>query len=410
MTPVMVVRRSGDALEDLVVLLTRLEPSLGTQTIRDVLLATARSLHARTALLRLLTADPRLLTSGSAAATRPVSRLALALVDAGATEIIAPRCASCVGAALLTKRTPHGGVCDACYNRARTAVCVRCGRHRRIAGRDPDGEPICSSCRARDPANQTACGRCGRVAPVNTRTPAGEALCGTCSTSPPGRCDGCGQVSAIYSRKIGRALCRRCYRQPTRPCGGCGRVRRIAVRARDGHPDLCPNCHWAPVGPCSRCGRHALGFGVRVGALVCLHCSAADRLDALISAPDSTQDARLVALRDAFLKADQPRSIHTWLDRSPGRHILGRLARGDVALTHDALDALPQTPALTHLRALLIACAALPERDPELARLHRAITAIAATLDHGADRRLLHAYATWRAFCTACAAATKDAR
>lgn len=389
-------RRRGDALEDLVELLERLEPGIGKEALRGVLLATARSLHARTMLLRLLSADPQLLTSGSAVATRPVSRLALALIDAGAAGITAPRCARCHGAILLAKRTPEGGICDACYNRARTASCVGCGRHRRIAGRDPDGSPVCSSCRARDPANHSACSRCGRMAPVNTRTPAGQPLCTTCSTSPPGRCDGCGQIAAIYSRKWGRALCQRCYRQPKRACGRCGRVRRIAVRARDGQPDLCPNCHWAPTGLCTRCGRHGMGFGVRAGALICLHCSAADRFDELITTADGAPAPGLLALRNAFLKAEQPRSIHTWLDRSPGRHILTELAAGTLELTHEALDARPQTPAVIHLRALLIASGALPERDPELARLQRAITTITVTLEHREDRRLLHAYATWR--------------
>jgi hypothetical protein len=383
-------------LDALVALIGRLDPGLGAATVRDALVATAPSLRARTALLARLGADPWLLTSGSPAATRPVSRLALALVDAGATAIVAPRCAGCHTTALLTKRTPHGGICDACYNRARTAACARCGRHRRIAGRAPGGEPLCSSCRARDPANHTPCSRCGRLAPVNARTERGEPLCGTCYRQPPARCDRCGRLAAINSRKGGEAVCRRCYRTPPRRCGRCGRISRIAVRARDGQPDLCHACHWAPSGRCSRCGEHAPGFGVRAGALVCLRCSAADRLDELLAGPDGQPMPALRALRDVFLDTQQPRSIHTWLDKSPARHVLRRIAGGELALTHQALDALPQSASLNHLRALLVACGALPERDPHLARLEHAIPEIVATLEHPDDRRLLRAYATWR--------------
>jgi hypothetical protein len=138
------------------------------------------------------------------------------------------------------------------------------------------------------------------------------------------------------------------------------------------------------------------GFGRRAGALVCLRCSAAEQLDTLITAPDGTRAAHLLAVRDALLAADQPRSIHTWLSRSPGRQILRRLACGELALSHAALDGLPQTSSLTHLRALLVAARALPERDAHLARLELAMPEIAATLEDPDDRRLLRAYATWR--------------
>lgn len=385
-----------DRLEELVALVAGVEPGLGAELVREVLLTATPSLGARTRLLKQLKADPSLLTSGSAAATRLVSRVALALVDAGASRVVAPRCARCNEAVLLTKRTSRGGICAACYNRARTADCVRCGRHRRIAGRDPDGQALCSSCRARDPDNHVACSGCGRMAPVNTRTAMGKPLCGSCYRAPVDRCDRCGQLGAINSRAYGEALCRRCYRTPPRPCGRCGRLGRIARRARDGEPDLCPNCHWAPSGTCSRCGEHGLGFGVRAGALVCLRCSAADRLDALITRPDGTRPAALRGLRDAFLAAEQPRSIHTWLDRSPARHLLSPLATGELELTHDALDALAQPPSLTHLRALLVACGALPERDAHLARLEHSVAALIASVVDPDDRRLLRAYATWR--------------
>ena len=40
----------------------------------------------------------------------------------------------------------------------------------------------------------------------------------------------------------------------TRECGACGEIRRIAVRARDGQPDMCDRCAPRPTAPCGVCG------------------------------------------------------------------------------------------------------------------------------------------------------------
>jgi len=141
------------------------------------------------------------------------------------------------------------------------------------------------------------CTPTGRRAPVNTRTAAGEPLCSTCYRAPPARCDRCKEINTINSRKDGETICRRYYRSPRRACGQCGHIKRIAVRARDGQPDLCGACHWSRVVDCTRCARKAPGFGVRQGAALCLHCSAADKVDALLTAPDGRVAPALAGLR-----------------------------------------------------------------------------------------------------------------
>jgi hypothetical protein len=219
----------------------------------------------------------------------------------------------------------------------------------------------------------------------------GAPLCGTCYQAPHSRCDRCGELGPINARKGGETLCRRCYRQPRRRCGGCGRVRRIAVTADGTRPDLCPTCHWAPIAACTRCGELAQCVGVRGQVPLCFRCVATDRLDELLG-----RAGPMVALRDAFLAAEQPRSIHTWLDRSPARDVARRLATGELALTHAALDGLEQTPSLAHLRALLVAVGALPERDPHLARLEHAVARVLSQVDQPEHRRLLRAFATWQ--------------
>ncbi|HVF13503.1 MAG TPA: hypothetical protein VM942_02830 [Acidimicrobiales bacterium] len=69
---------------------------------------------------------------------------------------------------------------------------------------------------------------------------------------------------------------------------------------------------------------------------------------------------------------------------------------GKVPLTHKGLDNLPQKASVHHLRQLLVACGALPQCDPNLARLERAVDLLVASLDHSEDRQLLRAFARWR--------------
>ena len=114
---------------------------------------------------------------------------------------------------------------------------------------------------------------------------------------------------------------------------------------------------------------------MNVGTPVCLHCIAKHRLDDILTAADGSIPEALGGLREAFLAAEQPRSILVWLHRSPGAALLRRLVTGEVQLGHDALDDLSQTPSLRHLRQLLVATGALPERDPHLAALERFIRA-----------------------------------
>ena len=255
---------------------------------------------------------------------------------------------------------------------------------------------MCSSCRNRDPSRWEACAGCNRTRPVNARTGDGGALCNTCYRQPGLPCDACGKVGMIVSRKGGRLLCTRCYRHPTRPCGGCGRVRRVALRAKGDQPDLCPACHWAAVAVCVRCGDEGPSRGVQKGEPVCLRCLALARLDEVLTGDDGRVPKALTSLRDVIISAEQPRTLSVWLDRSPGVAVLRDLVTGEVAMTHEGLDALPQNASLNHLRQLLVACGALPERDPSLARLERSIEGLIAALDHAEDRQLLRAFARWR--------------
>jgi hypothetical protein len=129
---------------------------------------------------------------------------------------------------------------------------------------------------------------------------------------------------------------------------------------------------------------------------VCLRCLAVAQLDEVLTAEDGRIPEPFRELRDVFLAADHPRSVSGWLNTSPGVAVLRDLVNGRLPLTHDALDALPQRAAIIHLQQLLVACGALPQRDPNLARLERAVERLAGSLEDPADRKLIREFARWR--------------
>ncbi|WP_245206810.1 hypothetical protein [Rhodococcus erythropolis] len=84
-----------------------------------------------------------------------------------------------------------------------------------------------------------------------------------------------------------------------------------------------------------------------------------------------------------------------WLSKNTASAVLADLATGTRPLTHQALDEMPHSKPLEHLRSVLVATGALPARDEHLSRLERWIH---ATLDERGgrdDRELLRRYALW---------------
>lgn len=276
--------------------------------------------------------------------------------------------------------------------------CHSCGRLRPVKVRDAAGRPQCSACRRRDPATWQPCAGCDRDRPVNARTPDGSALCISCYQPPTAVCDGCGTVNAIASRSGGRRLCVRCYTYPIRLCGLCGRTRRVAVTARDGHPDLCPTCHQAPTLVCGRCGQSGpCRTTTPDRSPICWRCQLHRQLEQTLGA-DVPPPLRplLQALRDV----EQPRSVLGWLALSPAVSVLAAVATGQAPLHHQTLDTAGadgggRSFAVEHLRQLLVASGALPDRDEHLHRLQRRLATVIDTA-HPDDQAVLRAYATWQ--------------
>jgi hypothetical protein len=123
-----------------------------------------------------------------------------------------------------------------------------------------------------------------------------------------------------------------------------------------------------------------------------VRCALADRAEQLIGKTDGP----LHAVYQAIVAAPQPYSAHNWLRSSTSAAILAEVAAGVLPLTHEALDAHPQTRAADFLRHMLVANGVLPARDDALVRLEAWVASRLGEVTSPEHRRVLRSYATWR--------------
>ena len=92
--------------------------------------------------------------------------------------------------------------------------------------------------------------------------------------------------------------------------------------------------------------------------------------------------------------SERPDLVLAWLNKTAIASVLREFGTGQRAVSHAALDELPASKPIEHLRAILVATSTLPARDEHLARLERWVA------HPGRPRRsrapaLLHRYAVW---------------
>jgi hypothetical protein len=75
--------------------------------------------------------------------------------------------------------------------------------------------------------------------------------------------------------------------------------------------------------------------------------------------------------------------------------VLADLAASRRAVTHEALDELPDSPPLAHLRQVLIGVGALRRRDEHMVRIERFIDQILAAQTNPEQQKVLHRYTVW---------------
>jgi len=333
--------------------------------------------------------NPRLLTGeGHLAPLRAIPRFIEELHSGGVAGIVRPACPGCHRVVRIDKPLDGARVCRTCIAHSRIDQCARCGARREPVTRDDQGRPVCANCFITDPANLETCIGCGRRRRVERRTPDGP-LCSRCPALPLLTCSICGQTMPCgISRVTGRPWCPACQRR-TAACSACGRLAPIASGTLAA--PLCAGCTappaWAGCRVCSDPGHPNPGR--------CARCLISRRLDELMGPPSRPLPPGLQALRRDIATAQHPVTAMRWLTKPSIAPVLSDLAAGRMPLTHQALDGLPQSQALAHLRQTLVAVGALPGRDEEMTRLEAFLAALIDSQPGTGRRQLLHRYLIW---------------
>lgn len=366
------------------------DPDLDPAKVRQVVVETTRLPHKQLRLFWELDGRPELLTGQGAQASARVSTLIDGLRRIGSQRILPPPCPRC---GRIQPLVPFQGqrVCHGCYRRANRETCVRCGKERPVAGRDPGREPLCGDCWVALPMNRESCARCGNHRAVSRRTGDGNPLCRSCYRSPVMTCSICGQERHCLLSKSSTPRCARCSVTP-KPCAGCGAIKQIVARTTDG--PLCEPCYDrdpASHRTCTLCGaiERLHGNGLCVG------CTRDRRMRDLLGDPNDATRPEVGKLRTALL-ADDPLSVLNWLRRSPAIDgVLTDLASGSCTFSHEAIEKRLPGKVGAHFRAILVAAQALPPRDEHLAIIQHWVDTILATVTNESDQRLIRTYVTW---------------
>jgi hypothetical protein len=394
--------------------------SLQPEVIAAAVDAAAATPAALRSLAAALAADPGALGSG---APPVVGRLVTELIARG-SALAVPGCAACGLAGRPLTRTTRGGMCARCAHRAGAAECARCHAVKPVAGRTGEGQPICERCR-RWERGLRRCGRCGKTAPIAVRARGTDPdVCVNCYKMPEATCSVCGRRRECNFAASDRPVCLSCSPRATVTCARCGAAGPAQARWPEG--PVCDPCYTAALrnrGTCASCGQQrrlvtppgpdAVTCADCAGIPVicactdcgtedklyekgrCARCSLRRRATELLSAGAGTVPPALSGVLDAVTAARQPRSALNWLRSGAGARLLADVAAGRLAITHQDLDTHPHRRAADYLRHVLVAGGALAARDEPLARASRWLAGTLEAIEPPADRRLVHAYATW---------------
>jgi hypothetical protein len=118
------------------------------------------------------------------------------------------------------------------------------------------------------------------------------------------------------------------------------------------------------------------------------------RVRDLLTPEDGEILPSLRKLAEAFEAVDNPRSIITWLSRSSGARLLAAMARGEVGVTHKALDTFSQDRSAAYLRHILVHTGTLPERTEYLEQIGPWLDQLLAD-QPAEDAKTIRAYAQW---------------
>lgn len=360
---------------------------------RDVIANAVRALASRPTHQRkigwALEAQPELLTgAGHLAPVRAIVSLIDALHAAGIFGIVRPACPRCHRVVKIDKPLDGQRVCRTCIAHTRIEECARCGAHREPATRDQNGRPLCPNCLITDPDNLEICLNCGRRRPVDTRTPDG-AICATCPALATAACAICGEHKPCGTSRItGRPWCPACQARTGR-CWACGQI--AAIISGTLTEPRCEDCTTRAVWhDCPTCSDPSYPHPGQ-----CVRCRINQCLNEILGSPSESLHPGLQALRRNIATTEHPITAMRWLKKKSVAAVLADLAARRRALTHEALDELPRSQPLAHLRQVLVGVGALPERDEQMIRIERFVDRIMAAEANSEHRKVLHRYIIW---------------
>lgn len=367
-----------------------------------------------------LTADPAALLVGAP----PVVGKLVGELRARGADLPDPACCRCGRTGKPLTRSPSGGVCARCRRRQLAAPCTRCGVVKPVAGRDERDRPVCARCADRP---KRLCGQCGRTRRIARRAHDGiPDICDACYRMPDAVCSRCQRRRPCSFATGPEPICITCTPRSTAVCARCGTDRPPAARWPEG--PVCDPCYTAALrrrGSCACCGamRRLVApagpdattcadcAGTPSTAHTCTGCGIEDKLYEqgrcapcalrrrtrdLLRADGEQIPPKLAPVFEAITTTDAPRTALNWLRNGAGARLLTEIASGTTACTHDALDAHARPRAAAYLRAVLVANQVLPARDEQLATAERFLAQTLAGITREHDRRLVHAYSTWR--------------
>lgn len=382
---------TGDPFAVLVEIVTSIDPDLTADAATTAITATVTKTAHLQKLAWVLKETPELLTGEGAKAPFPmILRLIDALCEAGATAVRRPTCPRCGRVVTLSKQADGLRICRTCYARAHAVPCARCGTVVEPATRDAQGRPLCPFCLIDDPINREECVGCGRRRRVTTRSAHGP-ICAACVPKQISTCSICGRTRPCRISTItDQPWCANCSHSWA-VCSGCGTL--APVRAGTRTAPLCATCASADPAVWKTCP--SCGDTGQLLARDCSRCRLRRRVDELLADADRKVRPELQSLSEALVGVDRPATALSWLSRNTAISVLGELASGARPLSHAALDELPPSKTLAHLRSVLVATQALPARDEHLARLEAWTTQAVAARSDPDEKQLLHRYAVW---------------
>lgn len=193
-------------------------------------------------------------TALSLGAPPTVGRLVAELVARGGALAV-PGCVVCGRTDQPLNVTEAGGMCRRCVHRRNAAPCTRCGATKPVAYHTEDGRPVCERCRRHERGHRR-CGLCGNRASIAVRARDGEPdVCVNCYRLPQAVCSRCGRTRPCNYANTAEPVCKPCAPRATDICARCGRDRPPQARWPEG--PLCDTCYTSALrrrGQCHSCG------------------------------------------------------------------------------------------------------------------------------------------------------------